>query len=88
MSIQGYFFPHLSLVYFQVVEVVSGDCIMVADDSMPYGSPLVERRVNLSSIRNPKMGNPYRDIKPEQFAFEAREFLRIRIVGKQVRNRI
>ncbi|KAI7986472.1 Ribonuclease TUDOR 1 [Camellia lanceoleosa] len=41
----------------KVVEVVSGDCIIVADDSVPYGSPLAERRVNLSSIRCPKMGN-------------------------------
>jgi len=36
----------------KVVEVVSGDCIVVADDSAPYGSPLAERRVNLSSIRD------------------------------------
>ncbi|KAG0488225.1 hypothetical protein HPP92_006780 [Vanilla planifolia] len=31
-----------------VVEVVSGDCIIVADDSQPYGSPLAERRVKVS----------------------------------------
>ncbi|KAM7480234.1 hypothetical protein LguiA_028447 [Lonicera macranthoides] len=35
----------------EVIEVVSGDCIFVADDSIPFGSPLAERRVNLSSIR-------------------------------------
>ncbi|CAK9172613.1 unnamed protein product [Ilex paraguariensis] len=38
----------------KVVEIVSGDCIIVADDSIPFGSPLAERRVNLSSIRCPK----------------------------------
>ncbi|MBA0863988.1 hypothetical protein Goshw_028345 [Gossypium schwendimanii] len=68
----------------KVVEVVSGDCIVVADDSVPYGSPLAERRVNLSSIRCPKIGNPRRDEKPAAYAREAREFLRTRLIGKQV----
>ncbi|KAF5459553.1 hypothetical protein F2P56_019492 [Juglans regia] len=68
----------------KVVEVVSGDCIIVADDSVPYGSPLAERRVNLSSIRCPKMGNPRRDEKPAPYAREAREFLRTRLIGRQV----
>ncbi|XP_022736123.1 ribonuclease TUDOR 1 [Durio zibethinus] len=68
----------------KVVEVVSGDCIVVADDSVPYGIALAERRVNLSSIRCPKMGNPRRDEKPAAYAREAREFLRTRLVGKQV----
>ncbi|KAK5777268.1 nuclease domain-containing 1 [Gossypium arboreum] len=68
----------------KVVEVVSGDCIVVADDSAPYGSPLAERRVNLSSIRCPKIGNPRRDEKPAAYAREAREFLRTRLTGKQV----
>ncbi|XP_022771297.1 ribonuclease TUDOR 1-like isoform X2 [Durio zibethinus] len=68
----------------KVVEVVSGDCIVVADDCVPYGSPLAERRVNLSSIRCPKMGNPRRDEKPAAYAREAREFLRTRLIGRQV----
>lgn len=72
------------LYFFQVVEVVSGDCIIVADDSIPYGSPLAERRVNLSSIRCPKMGNPRRDEKPAAYAREAKEFLRTRLIGRQV----
>ncbi|KAJ4728918.1 Ribonuclease [Melia azedarach] len=68
----------------KVVEVVSGDCIIVADDSIPYGSPLAERRVNLSSIRSPKIGNPRKDEKPAAYAREAREFLRTRLIGRQV----
>ncbi|XP_073013136.1 ribonuclease TUDOR 1-like [Typha latifolia] len=68
----------------KVVEVVSGDCIIVADDAIPYGSPSAERRVNLSSIRAPKMGNPRRDEKPAPYAREAREFLRTRLIGRQV----
>ncbi|XP_077212353.1 ribonuclease TUDOR 1-like [Tasmannia lanceolata] len=68
----------------KVVEVVSGDCIIVADDAVPFGSPLAERRVNLSSIRSPKMGNPRRDEKPAPYAREARDFLRTRLIGRQV----
>nr|CAD1836694.1 unnamed protein product [Ananas comosus var. bracteatus] len=68
----------------KVVEVVSGDCIIVADDAVPYGTPSAERRVNLSSIRAPKMGNPRRDEKPAPYAREAREFLRTRLIGRQV----
>ncbi|GAB4848598.1 Translin-1 [Ancistrocladus abbreviatus] len=68
----------------KVVEVVSGDCIIVADDAVPYGSPLAERRVNLSSIRCPKMGNPRRDEKPAPYAREAKEFLRTKLIGRQV----
>lgn len=67
-----------------MVEVVSGDCIIVADDSLPFGDPSAERRVNLSSIRAPKMGNPRRDEKPAPYAKEAKEFLRTRLMGKQV----
>ncbi|MBA0621385.1 hypothetical protein Godav_007017, partial [Gossypium davidsonii] len=50
----------------------------------PYGSSLAERRVNLSSIRCPKIGKPRRDEKPAAYAREAREFLRTRLIGKQV----
>ncbi|MFS7903926.1 putative micrococcal nuclease [Helianthus anomalus] len=59
-------------MYCFVVEVVSKDCIIVADDSLPFGSPAVERRVNLSSIRFPKLGNLRRDEKPALYAREAR----------------
>ncbi|KAG9152434.1 hypothetical protein Leryth_015833 [Lithospermum erythrorhizon] len=68
----------------KVVEVVSGDCVVVADDSLPFGDPSAERRVNLSSIRCPKMGNPRRDEKPAPYAREAKEFLRTRLIGRQV----
>ncbi|KAJ7569603.1 hypothetical protein O6H91_01G085700 [Diphasiastrum complanatum] len=68
----------------KVIEVVSGDCVVVADDAVPFGSPLAERRVNFSSIRAPKMGNPKKDEKPAPFAREAKEYLRSRLVGQQV----
>ncbi|XP_076893622.1 ribonuclease TUDOR 2-like [Bidens hawaiensis] len=68
----------------KVAEVISGDCIVVADESLPFGSPAAERRVNLSSIRCPKLGNPRRDEKPAPYSREAREFLRTRLIGQQV----
>ncbi|XP_075490164.1 ribonuclease TUDOR 1-like isoform X1 [Primulina tabacum] len=68
----------------KVIEVVSGDCIVVVDDSLPFGDPSAERRVNLSSIRGPKMGNPRKDQKPDPYARDAKEFLRTRIIGRQV----
>ncbi|PIN03159.1 Transcriptional coactivator p100 [Handroanthus impetiginosus] len=68
----------------KVIEVVSADCIIVADDSLPFGDPSAERRVNLSSIRGPKMGNPRRDQKPDPYARDAKEFLRTRLIGRQV----
>ncbi|XP_062022186.1 ribonuclease TUDOR 1-like [Rosa rugosa] len=60
-----------------VVEVVSGECVIVANDSG-------ERRVNLSSIWCLKMGNPRRGDKPAAYAREAKELLRTRLIGRQV----
>ncbi|BBN01059.1 staphylococcal nuclease domain-containing protein 1 [Marchantia polymorpha subsp. ruderalis] len=68
----------------KVIEIVSGDCVVVADDAAPFGSPLAERRVNLSSIRAPKVGNPKREEKPAAYAREAKEYLRTRLIGQQV----
>ncbi|KAH6794802.1 TUDOR-SN protein 1 [Perilla frutescens var. hirtella] len=68
----------------KVIEVVSADCVIVADDSLPFGDPSAERRVNLSSIRGPKMGNPRRDQKPDPYARDAKEFLRTRLIDRQV----
>ncbi|GFY80227.1 TUDOR-SN protein 1 [Actinidia rufa] len=67
----------------KVVEVVSGNCV-ITDDSVPYGSPLAELRVNLSSIRCLKIGKLRRDEKPAPYAREAKEFLRTRLIGRQV----
>uniref|UniRef100_A0A0D3FVE8 Ribonuclease n=1 Tax=Oryza barthii TaxID=65489 RepID=A0A0D3FVE8_9ORYZ len=69
----------------KVIEVVNGYCLVIADDAEPYGSPSAERRVNLSSIRPPKFEKPSEENKSsEQFARIAKEFLRTRLIGKQV----
>ncbi|EFJ43941.1 hypothetical protein VOLCADRAFT_95870 [Volvox carteri f. nagariensis] len=61
----------------KVVEVVSGDCVVVKDATNG-----AERRVNLSSIRAPRP--PARDRPAEAWATEAKEFLRKRIIGRPV----
>ena len=52
-----------------MVEVTSGDCVVVRDRTSG-----VERRVNLSSVRAPRVGT--RDRAPEPWGLEAKEFLR------------
>ncbi|GBG64549.1 hypothetical protein CBR_g45244 [Chara braunii] len=68
----------------KVIEIVSGDCIVVADESAAAGTPAAERRVFLSSIRAPKLGNPRSDTRPAPFAREAKEFLRKKLIGERV----
>ncbi|KAG2441222.1 hypothetical protein HYH02_010066 [Chlamydomonas schloesseri] len=61
----------------KVVEVVSGDCVVVKDAASG-----AERRINLSSIRAPRPGARERPAEPH--ANEAKEFLRKRIIGRPV----
>lgn len=68
----------------KVVEIVSGDCIVVADDALSSGGQPAERRVNLSSIKAPKLGNPKINSQAESYAREAKEFLRQKLIGRQV----
>eukprot|EP00959_Pyramimonas_sp_CCMP1952_P196387 4106161-Pyramimonas_sp.AAC.1 len=63
----------------EVVEIVSGDLIVVNDTATKQ-----ERRVVLSSIRAPKVGNARRDVQPERYGLEAKDFLRQRLIGKKV----
>ena len=58
-----------------VCEIVSGDCIVVRDKANGQ-----ERRVNLSSIKAPRLGR--KEEKPEPWAPEAKEFLRQRLIGR------
>ncbi|GFH12962.1 ribonuclease [Haematococcus lacustris] len=61
----------------KVVEVVSGDCLVIKD--MTSG---VERRVQLSSLRAPRMGT--RERGPDPWATDAKEFLRKKLIGREV----
>ena len=66
----------------RVVEIISGDCISVVPTS---GQDVSERRINLSSIRAPRISNS-RDEKArhEPWAIEAKEFLISRLIGQVV----
>lgn len=64
-----------------VSEVVSGDILVIKDT----GSA-VDRRICLSSIRAPRLGA--RDRASEPWGTEAKEFLRQRLIGKEVNVRM
>lgn len=60
-----------------VIEVVSGDCLVIKDRASG-----AERRINLSSVRAPRPST--RDRAADPWAHEAKEFLRSRLVGREV----
>jgi staphylococcal nuclease domain-containing protein 1 len=62
-----------------VLEVHAGDSITVVDDSSQQS-----RRYQLASIRAPKPGNPRRGVQPEQYANEALEFARKKLIGQRI----
>eukprot|EP00003_Mantamonas_plastica_P024161 TRINITY_DN4466_c0_g1_i1.p1 TRINITY_DN4466_c0_g1~~TRINITY_DN4466_c0_g1_i1.p1 ORF type:complete len:930 (-),score=377.11 TRINITY_DN4466_c0_g1_i1:96-2855(-) len=61
-----------------VVEVVSGDCVVVFDTT-----DNVDRKVYLASVRAPRMGRG--NNQNEDYAYEAKEFVRNRLIGKKVK---
>jgi staphylococcal nuclease domain-containing protein 1 len=63
----------------KVVEIISGDFLVVRDMAMPP----VEHKIALSSIKAPKLARKA-DEKEDPFAWEAREFLRSRLIGRKV----
>ena len=63
----------------KVVEIISGDFIVVRDLAIPP----VEHKIALSSIKAPKLARRAEE-KEEPFAWEAREFLRSRLIGRKV----
>lgn len=67
---------HLNAV---VVEVISGDCIVVYVPSKGE-----EKRVYLSSLRAPRIGTARRNEPNAPFALDAKEFVRQRAIGKTV----
>lgn len=72
-----------------VKQVLSGDCIVIR--GQPRQGPPPERTLALSNITAPKMGRRGKpgdessaETKDEPFAWEAREFLRKMLVGKEI----
>ncbi|XP_039286934.1 staphylococcal nuclease domain-containing protein 1 isoform X1 [Nilaparvata lugens] len=70
-----------------VKQVMSGDSIIIR--GRPSGKPPPETTLNFSNITAPKLakrppGNTGEESKDEPWAWEAREFLRKRLVGKRI----
>ncbi|CAH2035335.1 unnamed protein product, partial [Iphiclides podalirius] len=70
-----------------VKQVLSGDTIIIR--KQPQGGPPPEKVIALSGITAPKLArqrtaNNDNETKDEPFAWEAREFLRKKLVGKEV----
>ncbi|TMW64988.1 hypothetical protein Poli38472_009155 [Pythium oligandrum] len=63
-----------------VIEVISGDCVVVY---LPEKNE--EKRIYLSSLRAPRLGNARRNEPNAPYAVEAKEFLRQKSIGKSVR---
>uniref|UniRef100_A0A668T9N0 Staphylococcal nuclease domain-containing protein n=1 Tax=Oreochromis aureus TaxID=47969 RepID=A0A668T9N0_OREAU len=92
------FFPPLSLTHYSYTSVLplpvgsgvlSGCAIIVR--GQPRGGPPPERQINLSNIRagalarRAAQGQPEsKDTPDEPWAFQAREFLRKKLIGKEV----
>jgi staphylococcal nuclease domain-containing protein 1 len=64
-----------------VKQILSGDCIVVR--GKPQGGPPPERTIALSNLTAPRLARKSPDVD-EPFAWEAREFLRTRLVGREV----
>nr|QBI71281.1 ebna2 binding protein P100 [Thermobia domestica] len=69
-----------------VKQVLSGDSVIIRDQ--PKGGPPPERTINLSNVVAPKLARrataSLEETKDEPFAWEAREFLRKKIIGEEV----
>lgn len=63
-----------------VIEVISGDCVVVY---VPEKNE--EKRIYLSSLRAPRLGNARRNEPNAPYAVESKEFLRQKSIGKNVR---
>ncbi|GAB6033374.1 hypothetical protein CHUAL_013139 [Chamberlinius hualienensis] len=70
-----------------VKQVLSGDSVIIR--GLPKGGPPPEKQLCLSNIVAPKLARrpnapPGGETKDEPYAFDAREFLRKKLVGKEV----
>ncbi|KZS98346.1 transcription factor [Sistotremastrum niveocremeum HHB9708] len=65
-----------------VKSVLSADSLLLRGRPGPQGQPAKERILNLADITSPRMGSSNREDEP--WAFEAREFMRVLAVGKEI----
>ncbi|XP_021917779.1 staphylococcal nuclease domain-containing protein 1 isoform X1 [Zootermopsis nevadensis] len=69
-----------------IVKVLSGDSVIIR--AQPKGGPPPEKPLGLSNIIAPKLGrravNNVEETRDEPYAWEAREFLRKKLIGEEV----
>jgi staphylococcal nuclease domain-containing protein 1 len=69
-----------------VKQVLSGDSVIIR--GQPKNGPPAEKQINFSNVIAPKLArrptNPNDDSKDEPWAWEAREFLRQKLIGEEV----
>ena len=68
-----------------VVEVLSGDTVMVLPDGETYDNESKLKKVSLASVRGPRSGNEKRGTEDEPYAAECKERLRVLTIGKSVK---
>lgn len=68
-----------------VVEVSSGDTIFVLPEGTSYVSEASLRKLSLSSIRAPRIGNERAGRVDDPYAYEAKDRLRVMAVGKKAK---
>jgi len=68
-----------------VIEVVSGDTLMVLPEGKAYDSEAVLMKVSLASIRAPRIGNERAGRSDEPYSHECKDRLRVMTVGKPVK---
>jgi len=82
--------PVFETVKGTVKQVLSGDSVIVRGE--PKGGPPPERQINFSSVSAPRLArratNTASETQDEPFAWESREFLRQKVIGKEVIFRI
>ncbi|KAI0305558.1 transcription factor [Multifurca ochricompacta] len=66
----------------KAVGVISGDSLVLRGRPGPQGQPPKERILHLADISSPRLGNVSREDEP--WAYEARDFLRALVVGKEI----
>ena len=69
----------------QVLQVMSGDTLIILLDGKDPLVPSSQRRVNLASVRAPKLGNLKKNVADEAWAQEAKEKLIHLAIGKKVK---
>ena len=65
-----------------VIEVISGDTLMILPNGETYDDESKLKKVSLASIRAPRLGNERRGTVDEPYASECKDRLRVLTVGK------